>query len=107
MLPAIVRGAGAARKTPCAGSVADPSAGGGELLVQPVQRAPIEQRAVLHLAMIARAFRGKEADESHRARLRVEIGRLRAALRTLADIIATPDGFALTPHRNRKVAVLT
>ena len=57
--------------------------------------------------LIARAFRGKEADESHRARLRVEIGRLRAALRTLADITATPDGFALTPHRNRKVAVLT
>src|SRR6185295_4155098 len=34
--------------------------------------------------LVARAFRGKEADEWHRARLRVEIGRLRAALRTLA-----------------------
>jgi hypothetical protein len=57
--------------------------------------------------LIARAFRGKDADDSHRARLRVEIGRLRAALRRLADIGATPDGFALTPHHNRKVAVLT
>ena len=57
--------------------------------------------------LIARAFRGKDADDSHRARLRVEIGRLRAALRPLADIGATPDGFALTPHHNRKVAVLT
>ena len=57
--------------------------------------------------LIARAFRGKEADESHRARLRVEIGRLRATLRPLADIVATPDGFALTSHRNRKAMVLT
>src|SRR6478736_4088908 len=46
-------------------------------------------------ALIARAFRGKHADESHRARLRVEIGRLRRKLRTLADISATRQGFAL------------
>lgn len=57
--------------------------------------------------LIARAFRGKEADDSHRARLRVEIGRLRAALRAVADITATADGFALTLHQNRKVVVLT
>lgn len=57
--------------------------------------------------LIARAFRGKQADESHRARLRVEIGRLRAALRAVADIAATPDGFALRPHRKRNVVVLT
>lgn len=56
--------------------------------------------------LIARAFRGKEADDSHRARLRVEIGRLRATLRPLTNIAATPDGFTLTPHHNRKVAVL-
>jgi len=59
-------------------------------------------RAVL----IARAFRGKEADESHRARLRVEIGRLRKALGTLADVEATKDGFALKPRPPRAVAVL-
>lgn len=45
--------------------------------------------------LLARAFRAKEADESHRARLRVEIGRLRAELRPLADVVATPQGFAL------------
>ena len=33
--------------------------------------------------LLARAFGAKFADESHRARLRVEIGRLRAMLRTL------------------------
>ncbi len=56
--------------------------------------------------LVARAFRGKEADESHRARLRVEIGRLRRALRTFADVSATKDGFALVPHRAREVVVL-
>ncbi|WP_338700069.1 helix-turn-helix domain-containing protein [Bradyrhizobium sp. 26S5] len=56
--------------------------------------------------LIARAFRGKHADESHRARLRVEIGRLRRALQPLADLSATPDGFVLEPHNRRDVAVL-
>jgi hypothetical protein len=56
--------------------------------------------------LVARAFRAKHADESHRARLRVEIGRLRAQLRTLADVSATKRGFALVPHRRRKVVVL-
>jgi hypothetical protein len=50
-------------------------------------------------ALIARAFRLKHADETHRARLRVEIGRLRALLRPLADVTATARGFALIPHR--------
>jgi hypothetical protein len=45
--------------------------------------------------LIARAFRLKLSDESHRARLRVEIGRLRAALKPLAGVIATRRGFAL------------
>ena len=57
-------------------------------------------------ALVARAFRGKQADESHRARLRVEIGRLRAALRGLAGVGATQRGFALTPHRTSEVVVL-
>jgi len=56
--------------------------------------------------LVARAFRGKEADESHRARLRVEIGRLRRALRTFADVGATKNGFALVPHRGRELVVL-
>jgi hypothetical protein len=57
-------------------------------------------------ALIARAFRAKRADESHRARLRVEMGRLRKMLRTLADVSATPRGFALAPRGAREVAVL-
>jgi hypothetical protein len=56
--------------------------------------------------LVARAFRAKRADESHRARLRVEVGRLRAVLRTLADVKATKDGFALVPRRAREVVVL-
>ena len=56
--------------------------------------------------LVARAFGGKHADESHRARLRVEIGRLRAELRTLADIGATRRGFALAPRQAGEVAVL-
>jgi hypothetical protein len=56
--------------------------------------------------LLARAFRAKEADLSHRARLRVEIGRLRAALRTLAGVSATPRGFALEPRRAGEVVVL-
>jgi len=56
--------------------------------------------------LIARAFRMNLIDESHRARLRVEIGRLRKALGTLADVSATQRGYALAPHRAREVVVL-
>jgi len=56
--------------------------------------------------LVARAFEGRRADESHRARLRVEIGRLRAGLRGLAGIRATKRGFALAPRRAREVVVL-
>jgi len=59
-------------------------------------------RAVL----VARAFGAKLADESHRARLRVEVGRLRTVLRTLAGVQATKRGFALGPLRAREVVVL-
>jgi hypothetical protein len=57
-------------------------------------------------ALLARAFRAKHVDESHRVRLRVEIGRLRKALRTLADVTATAEGFALVPRSAREVVVL-
>src|SRR5262249_2475261 len=57
-------------------------------------------------ALLARAFGAKLADTSHRARLRVEIVRLRAALRTLAGVNATKQGFALIPRRAREVVVL-
>ena len=56
--------------------------------------------------LLARAFGARFVDESHRARLRVEIGRLRRMLRTLVDISATKRGFALVPQRGREVVVL-
>ena len=56
--------------------------------------------------LVKRAFRAKQADESHRARLRVEIGRLRAKLRTLASVSATKQGFALAPRRAGEIVVL-
>jgi len=55
-------------------------------------------------ALIAQAFRLRLSDDSHRARLRVEIGRLRSALQPLARIIATARGFALVAE---DVALLT
>jgi hypothetical protein len=59
-------------------------------------------RAVL----LTRAFGAKHADESHRARLRVEIGRLRRELRGLAGIVATRRGFALAPSPRAEAVVL-
>jgi hypothetical protein len=56
--------------------------------------------------LLGRAFRAREADESHRARLRVEIGRLREAIRPLAGVHATERGFVLEPHEAGAVAVL-
>jgi hypothetical protein len=56
--------------------------------------------------LVARAFRLKLADESHRARLRVELARLRTVLRPLADVNATKRGFALVPRHASEVVVL-
>jgi tetratricopeptide (TPR) repeat protein len=56
--------------------------------------------------LVARAFGSRLADESYRARLRVEVGRLRRLLRTLAAVSATKRGFALAPRRAREVVVL-
>jgi tetratricopeptide (TPR) repeat protein len=61
---------------------------------------------VSRAALLARVFRAKHADESHRARLRVEVARLRRALGAAAGINATKDGFVLAPRRARDVAVL-
>jgi hypothetical protein len=56
--------------------------------------------------LLARAFRAREADESHRVRLRVEIGRLREVISSLAKIHATERGFVLEPHEAGAIAVL-
>ena len=57
-------------------------------------------------ALVARAFRAKRADESHRARLRVEVGRLRTVLAPLAGVDATPRGFVLVPRGADEVVAL-
>ncbi|HEU4787591.1 MAG TPA: hypothetical protein VFS57_09290, partial [Gemmatimonadaceae bacterium] len=57
-------------------------------------------------ALIASAFGSKFTDESHRARLRVEIGRLRSMLKPFADVSATKRGFTLMPRRAKQVVVL-
>ena len=56
--------------------------------------------------LLFNAFRARYADESHRARLRVEMGRLRAELAPFAGIEATKHGFLLSPHNGRPVTVL-
>ena len=61
---------------------------------------------VSRTTLLGRVFRAKAADESHRGRLRVEMGRLRAALKTLAEVRATPQGFALAPRRAARIMVL-
>ncbi|HXU04298.1 MAG TPA: helix-turn-helix domain-containing protein [Polyangia bacterium] len=48
--------------------------------------------------LIERAFGARRTNASHRARLRVEMGRLRRELAPLAQIRATPGGFALAPR---------
>jgi len=73
---------------------------------RPLARRPVLFTLALHLArawpgdidretLIAEAFRLRRPDETHRARLRVEIGRLRTVLKGIAEIDATPRGFAL------------
>ncbi len=56
--------------------------------------------------LVAIAFRGKRADESYRARLRVEIGRLRKQVRGFAEITATARGFVLMPHADDVVVLV-
>lgn len=56
--------------------------------------------------LVRRAFRARRADESYRARLRVEVGRLRRSLRGLVDLIATKDGFSFVSPRGADVVLL-
>jgi hypothetical protein len=56
--------------------------------------------------LLAKAFGANQADESHRARLRVEMARLRARLKAVAKVNATPAGFLLTPPAGCEVGVL-
>ncbi|QSQ21872.1 helix-turn-helix domain-containing protein [Pyxidicoccus parkwayensis] len=56
--------------------------------------------------LIARVFGARRVNDSHRVRLRVEVGRLRAVLAPLARVDATQSGFALIPTPARSISVL-
>ena len=56
--------------------------------------------------LIARAFGARRTNPSYRARLRVEMGRLRHQLRPLAEIRATGGGFVLAPRGAGAVKLL-
>lgn len=56
--------------------------------------------------LIARAFHTRRPDDTHRARLRVELGRLRSLVSPMARIEATERGFLLAPREGREVVVL-
>jgi len=56
--------------------------------------------------LIASAFHTRRPDETHRARLRVEMGRLRALAAPFAGIEATARGFQLTPADGRQVVLV-
>jgi DNA-binding transcriptional ArsR family regulator len=57
-------------------------------------------------ALIARAFRIRRADDTHRVRLRVQLGRLRALVAPVAGVEATARGYRLVPRGQAEVIVL-
>ena len=61
---------------------------------------------VTRQALVHAAFAARRVDASHRARLRVEMGRLRRALSGLASVSASPQGYVLVPRATHEVAVL-
>lgn len=71
-----------------------------ELLTALGEQAPGE---VGRDALIARVFGARRSNESHRVRLRVEIGRLRRLVEAFADVTATPGGYALVPHAGERL----
>ena len=64
-------------------------------------------RDVTRGELIRRVFRARTADDTYRARLRVEAGRLRRLLGTLAAIDATSEGYALRIHGKREVLIVS
>lgn len=56
--------------------------------------------------LIASAFRLHRPDETHRVRLRVEMGRLRAFLSSFAGVEVSPRGYVLVPWEGRNVFLL-
>src|SRR6187455_626650 len=83
--------------------------GSGALVVDACRRGALAEAwpgGVDRDTLIERAFRMRRPDETHRARLRVEIGRLRKLVAPLAQIDADARGFVLVPGDGREVVVL-
>ena len=57
-------------------------------------------------SLVAAAFGGRRVTDSMRARLRVEIGRLRRSIADLADLMPTEQGYALQSRSRAGVVVL-
>ena len=57
-------------------------------------------------ALIERVFGARRVNESHRVRLRVEVGRLRKLVAGIARVEAKGSGFVLVPNGARPVAIL-
>ena len=74
-----------------------------QLLLTLAEQAPAE---VPRDALIAKVFGARRPNDSHRVRLRVEIGRLRKLLARVADISATPHGFVLAPRKPARIVLL-
>lgn len=74
-----------------------------ELVVTLAEHAP---SAAPRALLIERAFGARRVTESHRARLRVEVGRLRRLLGDLADVRASKVGYTLSPAKGRELGLL-
>ena len=96
----------ACRRGVRAGAVWQPLAGRPVLFALARALAEAWPADVPREALIETAFRIRRPDETHRARLRVEIGRLRALVKAMAEVEATPQGFALKPRHGREVVAL-
>jgi hypothetical protein len=96
----------ACRNVARAGTMVVPLAGRPVLFALARALAEACPGAVARATRVPRACRARDADESYRVRLRVEIGRLRKTLGPLAELHATTRGFVPQPHRAQAVAVL-
>jgi DNA-binding transcriptional ArsR family regulator len=84
----------------------------GSLVTRPVLRAlgvalaSADPAGATRESLAEGAFGARRMNESTRARLRVEIGRLRRAIAGLAEVEPTGRGYALRPRRDARVVVL-
>ncbi len=88
----------------------------GEAVVSLVRRPVLLELAVVlaehsphHVprdTLVTRVFGARRVNDSHRVRLRVELGRLRKLIREVANIQATGSGFSLTAPKARGIALL-